>query len=195
MLTRIRPSGLIAFRVDLYDPDAGWMLDIYHPLVCLSSQTLQQVEFWDLPLLPGSPHRNALSMQQSFEGFFSTLPMVRFLRLPVGVRIPEAAIDLIAEGRLLPLVEALEVASYTGIDILTMVGERNEVAYQCSGLVGSSSAAVNIHNTQRRSPAFFSEVVLWTPGRQIRRVNARIKSLQLLSSSQFTKFGIVYAEF
>jgi hypothetical protein len=49
---RVRLPALLSFRVDLYDSNAGWMIDMYRHLLSRSSNTLQRVEFWDLQL-PG----------------------------------------------------------------------------------------------------------------------------------------------
>jgi hypothetical protein len=121
--------------------------------------------------------------------------MARMLRLPTGLSIPETAIKLIAQGELLPLLEMLEVASYTGMDILAMVKERNEVAYRRGGFVGSSSAALNVCQHYGNCPAlptFLSEVVLWTSMMQMRQVESCVAFIQSFSSSQKTRLRILY---
>lgn len=123
--------------------------------------------------------------------------MVRMLRLPTGLSIPETAIKLIAQGELLPLLETLEVTSCTGMDILTMVKERNEIAYRCGGFVGSSSAAMNACQYDADCPApptFLSDVVLWTSMMQMRWVTSCVGFIQSLSSSQKTRIRILYVD-
>ena len=200
---RFRFPALSSFRVDLYDSNAGWMMDMYRPLLRNSSNTLLRVEFWNF-LLPGGfedaegktglggPHLIIPRIRQNLGILFSILPKVRMLRLPVGLYIPETAMELIAQGQLLPLLEMLEVASYTGMDILTMVKERNEVAYRRGGFVGSSSAAAapNMCQCNAAPPTFFSEVVLWTSMRQMRLMKNCMEFIRSLSSSQKTTIRI-----
>ena len=204
---RIRLPALSSFRVDLYDSNAGWMMDMYSLLLRNSSNTLQRVEFWNF-LLPGGfgsaaslggPHLIIPRIQQNLDTLFSIFPMVRMLRLPVGLHISESAMNLIPQGELLPLLETLELASYTGVDILTMVKERNEVAYRRRVFVGLSSAAATPNrcrcNVEHPVPlTFFSEVVLWTSVRQMQRVNNYAEFIQSLSSSQKTRFRIFYVD-
>ena len=203
---RFRFPALSSFRVDLYDSNAGWMIDMYKPLLRNSSSTLQQVEFWNF-LLPGGlegteektvlggPHLIIPPIQQDFDAFFSILPMVRMLHLPVGLYIPETVMELIAQGELLPLLETLEVASYTGVDILAMVKKRNEGAYRRGGFIGSSNAAPNVSQYVYRVPsAFFSEVVLWTSIQQVRHVKSYVEFIGSLSSSQTTRFRVLYMD-
>ena len=212
IFNHVRLPALLSFRVDLYDSKAGWMLDMYHQLLSRSSNTLQRVEFWNF-LLPGGfqlgaqggaahstlggPHLVIPRIKQDLDSFFSILPMVRMLRLPIGLSIPETAIKLIAQGELLPLLETLEVTSCTGMDILTMVKERNEIAYRCGGFVGSSSAAMNACQYDADCPApptFLSDVVLWTSMMQMRRVTSCVGFIQSLSSSQKTRLRILYVD-
>ena len=40
LFKRVRLPGLSSFRVDLYDSNAGWMMDMYHQLLCHSPSTL-----------------------------------------------------------------------------------------------------------------------------------------------------------
>ena len=209
IFTHIRLPALIGFRVDLYDSNAGWMMNIYQPLLRSSSDTLETLAFLDLQGFEyaddGSvvhldgPRRNTpwTQQQQDFQNLFSNLPVVRVLRLPIGLHIPEAAMELISLGKLLPLLETLEVASSTGVDILTMTKDRNEVAHLLSGLVGSSSSVPSIWSDTKchcESPSPFAEVVLWTSASQERSVTSCAASIQSLSSSQKTKFKILYAD-
>jgi hypothetical protein len=206
IFTRIRLPALIRFWVDLYDSNAGWMMNIYQPLLRSSSNTLETLAFLDLrgfdyaddgsTVHLDGPRRNTPRIQQDLWSFFSNFPMVRVLRLPVGLYIPQAAMELISLGKLLPRLEILEVASSTGVDILTMVKDRNEVAHLFSGLVGSSSSAPSMCDTQCHceSPSHFSELVLWTSASQKRSVESCAASIQSLSSSQKTKFKIIYAD-
>jgi hypothetical protein len=203
---RFRLPALLSFQVDLYDSNAGWMMDMYYQLLRNSSNTLQRIEFWNF-LSPGGfegtegttslggPHLIIPRIQQDLHTFCSILPMVRMLRLPVGLYIPENAMGLISKGELLPLLEMLEVASYAGVDVLTMVQERNEVAYRRGGFAGSSSAVPSsFQKCHVCAPPFFSEVVLWTSMRQMRRVESRLGFIGSLSSSQKTKFRVFYVD-
>jgi len=199
IFTRIRLPALISFRVDLHDCNAGWMMNIYQPLLCSSSSTLEMLTFLDLQgfgcahglaVHLDGPRRNTPQIQQDLQSLFSILPMVRVLRLPFGLYIPKAAMELISLGKLLPQLETLKVASSTGVDILTMVNDRNEVAYLLSEPVGSSSAAPSTCDV----PSHFSEVVLWTSTPQEPSVTSCVASIQSLSSSQKTKFRIFYAD-
>jgi hypothetical protein len=204
---RFRLPALLSFRVDLYDSNEGWMMDMYYQLLRNSSNTLQRIEFGNF-VLPagfegtdgkiglGGPHLIIPRTQQNIDTFFSILPMVRMLRLPVGLFIPENAMGLISNGKLLPLLEMLEVASSAGVDILTMAQERNEVAYRRGGFVGSSSAVPSTFQKCHvcAPPPFFSEVVLWTSMRQMRRVESCVELIQSLSSSQKTRFRILYVD-
>jgi len=207
IFTRIRLPALVSFRIDLYDSNAGWMMNIYQPLLCNSSSTLETIAFLDLQWFEcadgGSavhldgPRRNTPRIQQDLQNLFSNLPMARVLRLPFGLHIPPAAMELISLGKILPLLETLEVASSTGVDILTMVKDRNEVAHLLSGLVGSSSSALSMSSNGKchcESPSHFSEVVLWTSASQKRSVKSCAAYVQSLSSSQRTKFRILYAD-
>jgi hypothetical protein len=198
----VRLPGLSSFRVDLYDSNAGWMMDMYHPLLFHSSGTLQRVEFWDF-LLPGGvahsslggPHLVTPRIKQNLDGLFSILRVVQMLRLPAGLYIPETAIKLIAQGERLPLLETLEVASYTGMDILTMVKERNEVAYRRGGFEGTSIAAPGVCRYDANCPVpptFLSEVVLWTSMTQMRQVRGCVAFIRSLSSSHKTRIRILY---
>ena len=182
-------------------------MDMYHSLLCDSSDTLQRMEFWNF-LLPGGfegiegktnlggPHLIIPRIQQDFNTFFSILPMVQILRLPIGLYIPGCVQESIAQGKLLPLLETFEAASYTGVDILTMVKARNEVAYRGGGFVGSSSVATARSMRQCNAgcpvPPFISEVVLWTSMRQMQKVKGFMECIRSLSSSQRTKFRILY---
>jgi len=202
---RIRLPALLSFRVDLYDSNVGWMMNMYHQLLCHSSNTLRRVEFWNF-LLPGGfegeaahsslggPHIVTSRIKQDLDSLLSIFSMVRMLRLPDGLYIPETAMKLIAQGEMLPFLETLEVVSYTGVDILIMVKERNEVAYRRGGFVGSS-AAPSVPQYDANCPVpptFLSEVVLWTSMRQIRWVNNCVSFIQSLSSSQKTRLRILY---
>jgi len=204
VFSRIRFPALVSFRADLDDTNAGWMLTTYHPLFCNSAHTLEMIEFWDLLSPEGlegvervhlhNPRRNFPQMQQDFDKLFSTIPKVRILHLPVGLFIPGAVAERIAQGSLLPRLEILEVASYTGVDILTMITERNELAYHRPELVGSSSAAsMTGLDTESFLPPFFSEVVLLTSVTHMTRVKRRMASMQSLSSSQTTNFRVLFA--
>jgi len=115
------------------------------------------------------------------------------LRLRPGLYIPEAFMKLISQGELLPLLEMLEVASCTGVDILTMVKERNEVAYHRGGFIGSSSAAPSVYRYPV-PPTFLAEVVFWTSMRQIRLVTRRVEFIQAFSSLQKTRLRILYVD-
>ena len=197
----VRLPGLSSFRVDLYDSNAGWMMDMYHQLLCHSPSTLQRVEFWDflLPAHPslGGPHLVTPRIKQNLDALFSILRLVRMLHLPAGLYIPEIAIELIAQGEMLPLLETLEVASYTGMDILTMVKERNEIAYRRGGFEGTSIAALAVCQYDANCPippTLLSEVVLWTSTRQMRRVKSCVAFIQSLSSSHKTRIRILYAD-
>ena len=73
-----RLPALSSFRVDLYDSSAGWMINMYHPLLRNSSNTLQLVEFRNF-LLPGGfeettslggPHLIIPRIQQNLNTFF-----------------------------------------------------------------------------------------------------------------------------
>jgi hypothetical protein len=206
IFTRIHLPALISFQIDLYDSNVGWMMDIYHPLLCGSSRTLQTIAFLDLQgfevtdglaVQLDGPRRNTPRIQQDLESVFSILPMVRVLRLPFGLYIPKAAMELISVGKVLPLLESLEVASATGVDILTMVKDRNEIASLLSGLVGASNAAPNMwYDTKCHcgAPSHFSEVVLWTSTPQEPKVKSCVASIQSLSSSQKTIFRECYAD-
>jgi len=206
----VRLPALLSLRVDLYDSNAGWMMDMYHQLLSRSSNTLQRVEFWNF-LLPGGyalgaqgqvahsslggPHLLIPRKKPDLDSFFSILPMVQMLRLPAGLYIPETAMEPIVQGRLLPLLETLEVTSYTGVDILTMVKERNEVAYRRGGFEGTSNAASNVCHYGANRPApptFLSEVVLWTSMTQVRRVKSCVAFIQSLSSFHKTRLRILY---
>lgn len=198
----IRLPALISFQVDVYDSNAGWVMDIYHPLLCDSSNTLETVAILNLEGFEGAhdlavhldgPRPDNPQIPQDLETFFSILRKVRVLRLPLGLYIPKATMELISLGMLLPLLETLEVASSTGVDVLAMVKDRNEVASFLSGLVGSSSAAPSIYsNTKchRDAPPHFSEVTLWTPTPQRPRVESCLAFLQSLSSLQKTTIKI-----
>ena len=208
----IRLPALLSFRVNLYDSNAGWMTDMYRQLLSHSSNTLQRVEFWNF-LLPGGfelgaqegvthsslggPHLVIPRIKQDLHSFFSILPMVQMLRLPIGLYIPETAMELIAQGELLPLLETLEIASCTGMDILTMVKERNEVAYRRGGFAGSSSAAMALDVCQHdvdcpAPPTFLSDVVIWTSMMQMQQVKSCVAFIQSLSSSHKTRLRILY---
>jgi hypothetical protein len=204
IFTRICLPALISFWVDLYDSNAGWMMNIYQPLLRSSSNTLETLVFLDLQGFEyaddGSavhldgPRRNTPRIQQDLQNLFSNLPMVRVLHLPFRLYIPEVAMELISLGKILPLLETLEVASSAGVDILTMVKGRNEVAHILSGLVGSSSSAPEPTKCHRELPSHFSEVVLWTSATQKRSVDSCAAFIQSLPSSQKTKFKILYAD-
>ena len=199
-------SGLLSLRVDLYDSNVGWMMGMYHKLLLHSSSTLHRVEFWDF-LLPGGfgggaaqsslggPHLVTPRIKQNLDGLFSILRMVRVLRLPAGLHIPETAIELIAQGEMLPLLETLEVASYAGMDILSMVKERNEVAYRRGGFEGTSISAPSVCQYDVNCPVpptFLSEVLLWTSMRQMRQVKSCVAFIRSLSSSHKTRIRVLY---
>jgi hypothetical protein len=183
------------------------MVNMYHQLLSHSSNTLRRVEFLNY-LLPdgfggtdsdgkvihlGGPHRITPQIQQDLDNLFSILPMVRMLRLPAGLYIPEIVMKLISQGELLPLLETLEVASCTGVDILTMVKERNEVAYRRGGFIGSSSTVPSVYRYPV-PPTFLAEVVLWTSMRQIRLVTRCVEFIQAFSSSQKNRLRILYVD-
>lgn len=202
IFTGVHLPALISFQLDLYDSNAGWMLDIYYPLLYSSSNTLRAIAFFNLEGSEGpgrlanhrgGPGRNSSEVSEDMEHLFSILPMVRVLELPLGLYISETAMELISVGRLLPSLEALQVTSLIGVDILTMVKNRNEVANLLSGLVGSSSTLPTTRcNSQRYSPHHPSKVVLCTSARA--RVESFMANIRSLSSMQNTEFRIDYAD-
>jgi len=204
IFTRTHLPALINFRVDLCDSNAGWMLNVYYPLLYGSSNTLRSIAFFNLEGSEGpgrlanhrgGPGRNSSQVSRDMENLFSILPMVRVLQLPLGLYISETAMELISVGRLLPSLDALQVTSLIGSDILTMVKNRNEIANLLSGLVGSSSAVPTTWcDSHRYSPHHCSEVVLCTSAPQRAMVESCTAYIHSLSSMQNTKFQIDYAD-
>ncbi|KIM36966.1 hypothetical protein M413DRAFT_448863 [Hebeloma cylindrosporum] len=188
LFTLIRFPALVTLRVDLSDSNAGWMMGMFHPILCSSSATLRNLTFFDLK---GFGHNIPRPMEQDLDYIFALLPMVRRLRLPFGLYIPNPTMELISMGMLLPSLEALDVTSPTGLEILTMVKERNELAYLRSGLVGSSNAALR---ADYHAPPRFSEIILWTSKSQEKWVTNRKVLVRSRSSSENTQFTIHYVD-
>ncbi|KIM37986.1 hypothetical protein M413DRAFT_12975 [Hebeloma cylindrosporum] len=172
-------TALSHLKIDL-DDRAGWRMWIYHRLLSRSSSTLRSLEFMDAP--PQVPRRID-AVGHDLEGLFARCPNLERLQLPIGVHMPQMTVNKIAEGSLLPYLRSLEVFSTVGIDILEMVGRRNELVYRRFG-IGSSELG---SGTAAYAP-FFAHVVLHTLLENRSNATLARRYIRLFSSSQGTVF-------
>ena len=174
-------------------------MSIYKDLLSKSRDTLEFLGFLDAP--SREPQRNTMEdptliynlphSEQDFDGLFSMCPNLELIQLPIGVHIPQNTANKIAEGVLLPSLKFVEVSSTIGVDILDMVKRRNELAYRCTGWIGSSKLDSGKTSTTIYPP-FFSALVLHTSAENRSKVKLAQRYLQSSSTSQETVVDIRY---
>ncbi|KIM35578.1 hypothetical protein M413DRAFT_32433 [Hebeloma cylindrosporum] len=187
-LSRLYLTSLSHLKIDL-DDRVGWRMSIYDHLLSRSSQTLRTLELVDAPS-EGRQSNNAMVCQDTdLDKLFSMCPNVEHLRLPIGVQIPQNTLNKITECSLLPCLRSLEVFSTIGIDVLEMVGRRNELVYHRAG-IGSSNLGTGIGGY----PPFLGRVVLHTLLENQRNITLAKRYIRSFSSSQGTVFDIKYLD-
>ncbi|KIM42511.1 hypothetical protein M413DRAFT_119557 [Hebeloma cylindrosporum] len=155
---------------------------IYHRFLSKSSNTLKSLEFFNMP--SRVPQSNEAEVQD-LDKLFSACPNVEHLHLPIGIHIPQDTLNKIAQGSLLPSLRSLDVFSTVGIDILEMVGRRNELVYRRFGVRSSRlGGAIDGY------PLSFAHVVLHTLLANWSSTTSAKRYLRRFWSSQGTVFDI-----
>ena len=107
-------------------------MSIYRKLVSASRATLKRIILNEFVLGPTSAQSSASSprrlVYKAVDGFFQFSQNITSLHLSTGVYLNPTTLEQLSTGKLLPLLEMLEVSTFNGWDIVSMVERRNTLS-------------------------------------------------------------------